>query len=109
MADVDSIIASLPSDIQDAIRALVAQELAKNVPPPPKQLTPSEQATLYLSQARAALGGENVGFQIGEIVLHDRVLSVLENLVAKVYDDNIASLLDSPATVPVTTAEVEAV
>jgi hypothetical protein len=106
MADVDSIIASLPSNVQDAIRALVAQELAKNVPPPPKQLTPSEQATLYLSQARAALGGENVGFQIGEIVLHDRVLSVLENLVTKVYAEDTASAVEA---VPVTTAEAEAV
>jgi|SRR5271166_1973302 len=85
--DVSTIIASLPSNVQDAIKALVAQELAKNAPPPPKVLTPSEQASLHVTQAYAALQND-----LNMANFNGHILSVLEMLVAKSYaaDETVA-------------------
>jgi hypothetical protein len=93
--DVQGIIASLPSDLQAAIKALVAQELEKNLPPPPRVLTASEQAAQYLSQAHSAVFSENIGLASGELWLHDRVLTLLELIVDKVFPAEAAAAATS--------------
>ena|SRR5271166_2499736 len=92
--DVNTIIASLPSNVQDAIKALVAQELAKNAPPPPKVLTESEQAALHVTQAYAALQND-----LNMANFNGHILSVLEMLVAKSYAE-----VETAAAAPVAVA-----
>lgn len=84
--DVNNLVASLPVNVQDAIRALVAQEIAKNAPPPPRELTPHEQIEQHLSLARDSLqhAGNTIFFQ-------DRVLSALEMLAAVTFPEEKVS------------------
>lgn len=83
--DLSSVLGALTPAQQDAIRALIAQEAAKNAPPPPKELTPAEKADLLLSQAQSIFTGENTGFTAAAVVFYHRVLQLLENILAAVY------------------------
>jgi hypothetical protein len=89
MADIDAILSAFSPTQRDAIRALIAQEAAKNVPPAPRVLTEQEKAALYIAQARAVFGGENSRLAVGDVVLHDKELTLLEMLVSKVYPAEI--------------------
>lgn len=102
--DLSSVLGALTPAQQEAIKALIAQEAAKNAPPPPKVLTPAEQADLYLAQARAAFSGENTNFHLGQIVVIDRILSLLENIIKAVY---AVVAVTEPTTQPTVPGPVE--
>jgi hypothetical protein len=79
--DINAVLSSFSPAQQEAIKALIAQEAAKNAPPPPRVLTEAEQVERHLALARESL--QHAG---SSVFFNDRVLSVLETIAAKVYE-----------------------
>ena len=95
-SNIDSILASFSPAQQDAIKALIAQEAAKNAPPAPRQLTEAEQVALDLSIARDALQHSN-----GTLTALYRIIEACDKIAAKVYPAETAqesSTIDTTVT-----------
>lgn len=100
-------ISQLPSDLKALVDKAVADALAANAPPPPKVLTPAEQAASYLAQAEAAERGDRT-IPSGSGAVHAALIAVLHLLVAKVYPPEPEPAAAQPAvtvTAPVTYVE----
>lgn len=93
-------VSNLPANVQDMIRAAVAQAIATYHPgeaPPLPPETPAETAKRLLAQLEAALRGEQAVVS-GSGRIHETTHALLASLVAAVFPDEQETVVEATVT-----------